>query len=320
MTTSRAVRLGVKVSFLPYLCQALGHFEQEELDVTLIGPDKLKPALAERAVDGLVNWLHHAVFATADGKPLVGVMVLNDAPGITVLVAKRVREEIRGAADFAGRAVAQGVGHSGKSMLTNYLVVRAGLPADCYQPVFAESEGRKEKVINALREGAVDVMTFNEPMATALRETGLVAPLYDFTTKATTVPILGGAWPAESVMLTPEFIEGNPDAAQSLVNAFGRTMRWVHSAGPDATIAALPDEFFAGKDRAPVYEKIRQTWGTLAIDDYAPTAASVKIVLSAARSAVFDDSPSGRLRARSQDADISPDDLYTDRFVTNLSM
>jgi NitT/TauT family transport system substrate-binding protein len=315
MSATKTVRLGVKVSFLPYLCQRLGHFEKESLDVTLIGPNKVKAALAEGAVDGLVNWLHHAVFAAIGTNPLVGVMVFNDAPGITVMVADKVRDEIRTAADFAGRNVAQGGGYSAKSMLTNFLVVRAGLAADCYRPVFAGREGRREAILTGLNDGTVDVMTFNEPMATDLLNTKLVSPLYDFTTKATTVPVLGGGWPAESLMLTPAFMERDPGAAQSLVNTFVRTMRWVNAADPETTIAALPDEFFEGKNREAAGDKIRRTWGTLAKDDYAIGLDAAKIVLSAAQSALFDDSPSGRTRARCKNADIDPAQLHTNEFI-----
>src|SRR5207237_2130677 len=121
------------------------------------------------------------------------VMVFNDAPGMTVMVADRVKGEVRGVADFKGRRVAEGAGYGTKSVITNYLAMKAGLPAHSYTPVMLGKEGRQEAAIQGLKEGTVDVMTFQEPVTSALIGTRMVSVLYDLGSATSLARVLCGA-------------------------------------------------------------------------------------------------------------------------------
>ena len=178
-----------------------------------------------------------------------------------------------------------------------------------------ESDGRREAVIQALKEGQVDVMTFLEPMTSSIVETGMVTTLYDFTSSEGMRKALGAPWLAQCVFMAPAFIEAHPETAQRLVNALVRTMRFVNSHTAEEIAEKLPAAYFAKKDREAEIRKIRKALPTFAKDDYSFAPSAVKLVSEAVLSAEFGASEEGRFRAKAKKATIRPEDLYTNRFV-----
>ena len=157
------------------LANSLGYFKQEGIEVVPVDLEKIagedylmQEPLTKGQIDASYHWFNHAVFGVRHGFPIKAVMVFNDAPGMTVMVADRVKGEVRSVADFKGRKVAEGAGYGTKSVITNYLAMKAGLPAHSYTPVMLGKEGRQEAVIQGLKDGTVDVMTFQEPVTSAL--------------------------------------------------------------------------------------------------------------------------------------------------------
>jgi NitT/TauT family transport system substrate-binding protein len=275
----------------------------------------MQAALHRGEIDASIHWLQHVVYGPANSAPVKAVMVLNNAPGVTVMVANRMKGEIRSGADFAGRRIAEGAGYATKSILTNYLAHREGLPLYSYTPVMTEVEGRREAVIKGLKRGDVDVMTFMEPMTSSLLETGMVSTLYDLTSGESTAKVLGSEWPAQSVFLTPEFIARNPEAVQKLVNALVRTMRFVNTHSAEQIVAKLPDGYFQGRDRAAEATRISSNMATFARGDYSLNSSAVKLVVDTTVAAPFDSSEEGHFRANSKKLVLNPGDLYDNRFV-----
>jgi NitT/TauT family transport system substrate-binding protein len=227
-----------------------------------------------------------------------------------------VKSEIRSAADFKGRNVAEGAGYATKSILTNYLATRAGLPLGSYAPVMAESEGRREAVLEGLQDGKVDVLAFQEPMTSAVRDTGLTSTLYALTNREATAAALGDTFFAQSLFVSPKFIDEHPDRVQRLVNAFVRTMRFINAHTPREIVDNLPPSYFEGKDRAAEEAKIASKLSSCARDDYRFTSGGVQLVFAALKSAPFDTSIEGRFRARVKTlSNIDPTTLYTNSFV-----
>lgn len=317
------VRLtGQESTFIPHLALGLGNFEREGLSVELVNDINqphhymMQAALDSGEIDASVHWFQHVLYGIANGAPVVGVMVLNDAPELTIMVANRVKSEIRSATDFKGRNIAEGAGYATKSILTNYLASRAGLPVGSYTPVMAESEGRREAVLKGLREGAVDVFAFQEPMTSAIAETGLTSILYSLTTREATVAALGDTFFAQSLFVSPRFIEQHPERVQRLVNAFVRTLRFINSHTPREIVENLPASYFDGKDPAAEERKIANKLGSCARNDYRFTRGGVQLVIDALQSAPFDSSEEGQFRARvKQLGNVDPTTLYTNRFV-----
>ena len=308
--------------FLPALAEALGHFRAEGIEVVPVKVESvaredylLQAPLHAGQIDACIHWFQHAVFGARHGLPVKAVMLFNDAPGMTVLVANRVKDRIRSAADFAGRNVAQGAGYGTKSVLTGYLAARAGLPAGSYTPVLMGTAGRQEAVLNGLRTGTVDVMTFQEPITAVLRGTGLVSTLYDLGDRAATTAVLGAPFPAQSLLMAPGYIAAQPDAVQRLVNAFVRTMRFVNTHSAAAIVEKLPAAYFTAETREAVTRQIDATLATYARGDYAMPPDGAKLATDILLGARFDDSEEGRWRGEGERAGFTATDLYTNDFV-----
>jgi NitT/TauT family transport system substrate-binding protein len=318
MTTDAAtpLKLGTKVSYLPYLTEALGNFAAEGLDVSLLDKPELKAAAAAgERIPAQVNWYHHAVFSAATEEPLVAVMVLHDAPGITVMVPNAHADEIRSGADFAGRRIAEGASRSAKGIITNYLAVRSGLPKGSYTPVLTVLEGRREAVLQGLQDGTVDVLTFMEPMTGFVKDSGLVSTLYDITTRDEAINVFGAPWPAECLLVSRDLLDDEPDVVGSLVNAFVRTMQFIATSTPEAVLAALPHDYVERTGRDSVAKAIANRWPTIARDSYSVEPASADLMVAAAKSAPFDETESGQKRALVVAKPIDPVRTYDNRFV-----
>ncbi len=266
-------------------------------------------------IDVSCHWFHHVPFGVRHNFPLKAVVLMNDAPGMKILVANRIKDSIRSAADFKGRNIAEGAGYATKSVLVNYLARQAGLPRGSYNAVSKEVEGRQENVIKGLKDGSVDVLAFMEPMTSAILATGLVSPLYDLTTKTGTVRALGEAWPAQSVFVSDRFIAEKPETVQHVVNAFVRTLRFVNSHTAEEIVAKLPAAYFEKRDRAAETERIRKALPTFAQGDYSFGASAVKLALDTIETSAFDDSDEGKFRATTENKNVRAEDLYTNRFV-----
>jgi NitT/TauT family transport system substrate-binding protein len=314
------LKLGSKASWLAYVAQELGYFNDENLAITLLNKQEIKDLEAGGDhLDAQVNWFQHAVFGVVNGKPQVAVMILHDAPGMTVMVSEASKRDVRSAADFAGLRIAEGASHSAKGIVTNYLATRAGLPSGSYTPVMAAVDGRREAVTQGLQEGTVDVLTFMEPMTTYMKETGLVSTLYDLGTRESTVAEFGAVWPAESLLVTPEFAKDHPDVVQRLVNAMRRTLDYVRSSSPEQIAELLSSTYLAGKETAEAVQIIAKRWPTLSQGDYTISSESAQLIIDAIKAAPFDDTVSGQTRAKVKTVDIDPTTLYTNAFVQEQS-
>jgi hypothetical protein len=99
------------------------------------------------------------------------------------------------------------------------------------------------------------------------------------------------------------------------VNALVRTMRYINNHDADEIAAALPPQYFAGKDRAAEVKLIRDTLPTFARGDYALPADAVALAVDINLSADFDKSVEGQWRATGDKSKVRAANLYDNRFV-----
>jgi NitT/TauT family transport system substrate-binding protein len=304
------------------LAESLGYFKMEGLHIVPVDLEKIagedylmQEPLVKGQIDASYHWFNHTIFGARHGFPITAVMVFNDAPGMTVMVANRVKDQVRSAADFKGRNVAEGASYGTKAVITGYLSQRAGLPKHAYTPVMVASEGRQQAVLDGLKLGQVDVMTFQEPLTSALRQSGMVTVLYDLNSPESTTQVLGAPFPAQSLLVAPAYAQAHPDTVQHLVNALVRAMRYVNSHDADQIAAQLPVDYFKGKDRQAAIRYMRDTLPTYARRDYSFSPAAVKLVVDAVLSSDFDRSQEGQWRATGDNSKVHVQDLYANRFV-----
>jgi NitT/TauT family transport system substrate-binding protein len=316
------VKMSLNETLLPALAESLGYFRDEGLRIEEVDVEPLmhedfliQEPMNRGQVDAAYHWFHHAYFGARHNWPVTAVVMLNDAPGVQVMVSNQQRDRIRNARDFAGRNVAQGAGYSTKSVVVNYLALRSGLPPHSYRTVLAQTEGREAAVMKGLKDGQVDVLAFLEPMTSTLLATGQVTTLYDFTRRENVERVFGAPWPAQSLLVAPRLIRDDPQTVQHLVNAYVRTMRYVNRHSAEEIIAQLPASYFEKRDRAQETQKLRNTMAAFAQGDYSFPASGVDLVVRSALASDFDDSPEGRWRRGVENANVDPSTLYDNRFV-----
>lgn len=316
------VRMSAGPSFIVQLADGLGYFRDEGLAVEILDYHQFVPEdcqiyrpLNNGQLDASLHWFQHVFMGLGEGQPIQGIMLLNDAPGMSVLVANRVSGAIRTAADFKGRNIAEGVPMSTKSFVTNYLTVRAGLPPHSYRSVLQEADGRLEATIKGLELGQVDIVTGMEAVTARLLATGLVTRRFDLTSKASTTQLLGASLPAQCILMAPSYAKAHPEIAQKLVNAFVRAMRYVNGHRPEEILGALPASFFVSTRRAAALDRIENLMPTFARGDYRFDRADVALIRDAVFADVLPDDEEGRLRAHTRKANPPLEAYFDNQFV-----
>jgi NitT/TauT family transport system substrate-binding protein len=322
-TPPTVVRMSVNDPLVPLLAKQLGHFDAEGIDVRFTKVEEvseedylMQKPLVEGRLDVSYHWFHHVVYGNRHNLPLKAVLMVNDAPGMKVLVANRVKDQIRSGADFKGRNIAEGAGYATKSVLVNLLARQAGLPYGSYTPVLKETEGRQQAVLQGLRDGRVDVMAFMEPITSALEASGEATVLYDLTNVKSTTSALGAPWLAHAVFMSDRYIQRNPATVQRIVNAFVRTLRFVNAHSAEEIADRLPAEYTAKLSRAEVLAKVRAALPMIARDDYRFAPTAVELVLETCVASKYDDSAEGIFRATGENHALRAQDLYTNRFAS----
>lgn len=304
------------------IAEKLGYFQQEGIEIVPVDITQyvkedylIQEPLVKGQVDAVEHWFNHTIFGARHDFPIKAVMMLNDAPAMKIMVDNRVKDRIKSAADFKGRNVAEGAGYASKAVVTGYLAHQAGLPRKSYTSINHPSENRVKLVLADLQADKLDVMTFQEPVISALEQTNRVSTLFDLTTREGTVQALGTAFPAQSLLVAPQFIKDHPETVQRLVNAYVRAMRWLNAHTSDEIIAQLPADFFAGKDRAAQVKQLKTTLPSYAKGSYAFPADAIHLVTDAMLWANFDDSEEGVWRASGDASKVKESELYTNDFV-----
>jgi NitT/TauT family transport system substrate-binding protein len=316
------VRLSVIDPLLTELGTSLGYFGQEGIAIQLVKVESvsaedylMQEPLVNGRLDASYHWFHHVVFGNRHNLPLKAVLKVCNAPGMKVLVANRLKDQVKGPADFKGRNVAEGAGYATKSTLMNLLARRAGLPEGSYTPVNQEVDGRLDHILQGLKDGKVDVMAFMESMTTALQNSGQTTVLYDLTNRAGTVQALGDEWLAQCVFVSDNFIAAHPDTVQHLVNGYVRTLRFVNAHTAAEIADRLPPGYFVGKDRATEVARIGKFITNIAQGDYTFSPSAVSLVLDTMLRSKFDESVEGQFRRTGENARVTPESLYTNRFA-----
>jgi NitT/TauT family transport system substrate-binding protein len=316
------LKMSAGPSVLVQLTTALGNFQREGLEVEIVDYHTFVPEdcqiylpLNDGRLDASLHWLQHVFMGAGEGKPIEGIMVFNDAPGMSVLVANRLQAEIKTAADFKNRNVSEGVPMSTKSFLTNYLTVKAGLPAHSYKSVLQEPEGRVDSTIKGLQAGEVDLVACMEPMTSQYLKTKLVSRLFDLSTHEASTRVLGGSLPAQSLLIAPSYAKAHPEVTQKLVNAFVRTMRFVNSHSAAEIADALPADYLATTNRAAAVKRIENWMPTFARNNFAFARADVALARDAVFADTFLSDEEGRLRADTKKANPPLEQYYDNGFV-----
>lgn len=318
---------------IPKLAEGLGYFEDEGLQIELVAVmdhqdvDWRSTELMENGmVDAEICWFHRVVFGIGNGKPAKAVVLLEDSPGMKILVANQVKGQIKSAADFKGRRVSSSAGFSTKRYLTEFVASRQGVRIQDinFLPEEFQSGQPAAKIVTAVKNGEADVLTVMDPTLIGVEASGTMTTLYDLTTREGTKQALGEVWPARCLYVSPAMLRERPATVQKLVNAFVRTKRFIDTHSVEEIWARLPLTYFdphkSNHDwqeyRAAEKEKIRRALSTFTKGDYSVPPAAAAFATNLTMSAQFDQSGEGKYRlAAREGVKVVPAETYDNSFV-----
>jgi len=236
-----------KQIYLPnMLTKQLGYFDQEGLDVTLIdeasGQSSEDSVLAGQVEAGSGSY-NHTIELQAAGKQMECVVQMDIAPGEAEIVSAKEAGSIKSFKDLKGKNLGVTELGSGTQTLTIAMLHNAGIAQSeaHFLPV-----GAGDTFIAAMQQGRIDAGMTTEPTISRLLSTGVGKILADMRTPETTKAALNGSYPFICLFMKNDYVNSHKDITQKLVNAYVKTMKWIHTHSADEIAAKMPADYYAG--------------------------------------------------------------------------
>lgn len=236
-----------KQIYLPSeLAARLGYFTKEGLNVTLIdepsGQSSEDATIAGQVQAGSGAYQHTIELQTL-GKGLETVVQLGIAPGEAEMVSAKEAGSIKSFKDLRGKNLGVTELGSGTHALSKFLLLKAGVPIDQahFIPV-----GAADTFIAAMQQGHIDAGMTTEPTISRLLATGGGKVLVDLRTPKATKKALGSDFPFISVFMSSSYVKSHKSIVQHVVNAYVRTLHWIHTHTAAQIANKMPADYYAG--------------------------------------------------------------------------
>ena len=236
-----------KQIYLPnMLTQQLGYFTEQGLNVTLIdeasGQSSENEVIAGQVQAGSGSY-NHTIELQVLGKGMMSVVQLTIAPGEAEMVATKKAGEIKSVRDLKGRNLGITEFGSGTQTLTSYLLIKNGIPVD---QVHFVPVGAGNTFIAAIQQGRIDAGMTTEPTISRLLDSGLAKVLVDLRTPEPARAALGGDYPFICVFMRTDYVNSHKDVVQRMVNAYVKTLKWIHTHSAEEITDKMPADYYAG--------------------------------------------------------------------------
>ncbi len=236
-----------KQIYLPNeLTQRLGYFAAQGLDVTLIdeasGQSSENEVLAGQVEAGSGSY-NHTIELQAAGKNMEAVVLLNIAPGEAEIVSAKAASHIHSVSDLKGKYLGVTELGSGTQTLTTALLHNAGITPE---QVHFVPVGAGDTFIAALQQGKIDAGMTTEPTISRILSSGVGKVLVDLRSPQSTQAALGGPYPFICLFMNNSYVSSHQDVVQKLVNAYVKTLRWMHTHTAEQIADQMPADYYAG--------------------------------------------------------------------------
>jgi NitT/TauT family transport system substrate-binding protein len=236
-----------KQIYLPNeLTQQLGYFKQQGLEVTLIdeasGQSSENEVLANQ-VDAGSGSYNHTIELQPKGKQMEAVVLLNIAPGEAEIVSAKAASQIHSVSDLKGKNLGVTELGSGTQTLTTALLHKVGITTD---QVHFVPVGAGDTFIAALQQGKIDAGMTTEPTISRIVSSGVGKVLVDLRTPQSTQAALGGPYPFICLFMNNSYVSSHKDVVQKVVNAYVKTLKWMHTHTAAQIAAMMPPDYYAG--------------------------------------------------------------------------
>ncbi len=262
------------LAYLPWdIAKALGYFEAEGLDVTLIytkGGSEAGQALVSGSVDYSGNAIDHAIAAQQQGKSLLMIADFMHTPALTLLVRPADKDKFTSVKDLKGRTVGISTVGAATHVIGMWVAHKAGLARD---DVKFFGIGTGPTFVAGLQGGQVDAAWGTDPFVTKLIREGRAVPMLDLFQPSPARAATGfSEYTFTGALTRPDVIQKKPETTQKVINALVRAQKFMSQRAAMQIARALPEEYRAGispEDWAPGYSHSRPAYtdhGTVTAD------------------------------------------------------
>ena len=263
-TTASAQGKTIKLAYcsqllcgVPYeVARTGGHFKNHGLDVEIVytrGGSAAMQALVGGAVDYAATALDVAIQAYANvGADIRRFAVTGRLPLFAVVTAPKAAATITQIKDLEGKTVGVSALGNADHALTLFLLKQAG--ADAAKVQFATMG---VNLLEALRQGQIDVGLVQEPALTLLKKSG-ARVLMNGMDLEDAKNYLGGSFEFMGVAVRQKEIEQRKPEMVALSKALSDALKAVHSMSGDDIVAAFPKAMTTGLDLKEFGEIIGQ--------------------------------------------------------------
>src|SRR3979411_2537028 len=235
-----------KQIYLPnMLAKQLGYFDDQKINVTLIDEGSGQGTELEVVagnVDAGSGAYSHPVELNALGKKIETICQFGIAPGEAEMVATGKAGSIKSAADLKGKKLGVTDIGSGTHTISLALLGKAGYKGSDASFV---AVGAGNTFIAAIKNGTIDACMTTEPAITRLLQSGDAKVLIDLRTPESTRAALGGDYPFIGIFAKNDWVNSNKGVAQRLVNAYVKTLKFIHSHTATEIADKMPPAFYA---------------------------------------------------------------------------
>ncbi|HEX7265125.1 MAG TPA: ABC transporter substrate-binding protein [Candidatus Dormibacteraeota bacterium] len=254
-----------KQIYLPnMLAQRLGYFKDYGLNVTLIDEGSGQ-ASEEEVVAGNVDagsgaYVHPMVLNT-QGKKIETICQFGIAPGEAEVVDASLTN-ITSAKDLVGKNLGVTDLGSGTHVLTQAIIGSAGADPTKAQYV---AVGAGDTFIAAIQQKKIAAGMTTFPTISRLVNSGKGKILVSLLDPQSTRAALGGDYPFIGIFAKNDWVNSNKDVAQRLVNAYVKTLKFIHSHSASEIADKMPTDYFAG-DKASYVADLQSQLGIFGTD------------------------------------------------------
>ncbi len=265
-----ALAQGLLEVFAAHLAKRLGHFEDEGLDVTLdelVGSRQTESLLAGSS-DAVYSSFSTILYLAAEERAARSIFLGLEALSAMLVVSGEKASRFQRVSDLKGATVGVSSFGSPQHQILSIMLSQHGLTLEDVNVI---AYGSGPSAVAALQYNRVDAGTINGSAFSVLkRRAPGVRILVDPRTREGTKALTGAeTYPNYCLIATPQWLDRNPDSAVRLTRAMLRTVRWIHSHGPEDARAQLPPGL-RGEDVEADIESLRILIANTSRDGHMP--------------------------------------------------
>jgi NitT/TauT family transport system substrate-binding protein len=254
-----------KQIYLPnMLASRLGYFKEQNLDVTLIdegtGQASEDEVVAGNVQAGSGAYVHPMVLNT-QGKKIETICQFGIAPGEAEVVDSRLTS-ITSPKDLAGKTLGVTEVGSGTWVLTQAILGSAGVDPNNAHYL---GVGAGDTFIAAIQQQKIAAGMTTFPTISRLVNSGKGKILVSLLSPKDTEAALGGDYPFIGVFAQNDWVSSNKDVTQRLVNAYVKTLKYIHSHTAAQIADQMPSDYYAG-DKASYVADLQSQLGIFGTD------------------------------------------------------